>query len=155
MPATIRATLSSANPAAAAESPVNAFSSEITTGMSAPPIGSTNRMPEHRRGDQDRDEQALRRARVVVGREHDAAGEDPDQQEPLMMCWPGNRIGRPEISSWSLPKAMFEPQKETEPTTIENRIGINTSSGMSPPSASWWRNSDQAISAAAPPPTPL
>ena len=45
MPATIRATLSSAMPAAAAESPVNAFSSEITTGMSAPPIGSTNRLP--------------------------------------------------------------------------------------------------------------
>ena len=45
MPATISATLSSANPAAAAASPVNAFSSEITTGMSAPPIGSTKRLP--------------------------------------------------------------------------------------------------------------
>ena len=50
---------------------------------------------------------------------------------------------------------MFEPQNETEPTTIENRIGIITSSGMSPPSDSWCRNSAQAISAAAPPPTPL
>ena len=25
-------------------------------------------------------------------------------------------IGRPGMSSWSLPKATFEPQKETEPT---------------------------------------
>ena len=45
VPATISATLSSANPVAAAESPVNAFRSEITTGMSAPPIGSTTRLP--------------------------------------------------------------------------------------------------------------
>ena len=45
VPATIRATLSSEKPAAAAERPVNAFSSEITTGMSAPPIGSTTRLP--------------------------------------------------------------------------------------------------------------
>ena len=45
MPATISATLSSAKPAAAAERPVKALSSEITTGMSAPPIGSTTRLP--------------------------------------------------------------------------------------------------------------
>ena len=57
MPPTISATLSSAMPAAAAERPVNAFSSEITTGMSAPPIGSTNMLPSRPRADQDRDEQ--------------------------------------------------------------------------------------------------
>ena len=45
IPATISAGLFSATPVAAAESPVNAFSSEITTGMSAPPIGSTTRLP--------------------------------------------------------------------------------------------------------------
>ena len=32
-------------PVAAADRPVNAFSSEITTGMSAPPIGSTTMLP--------------------------------------------------------------------------------------------------------------
>ena len=45
MPATIIAVLSSASPVAAAESPVSALSSEITTGMSAPPIGSTTITP--------------------------------------------------------------------------------------------------------------
>ncbi len=45
MPATISAVLSSAIPVAAADRPVNAFSSEITTGMSAPPIGSTTMFP--------------------------------------------------------------------------------------------------------------
>ena len=45
MPATISAGLFSAKPVAAADRPVKAFSSEITTGMSAPPIGSTTRLP--------------------------------------------------------------------------------------------------------------
>ena len=45
IPATISAVLSSAIPVAAAERPVNAFRSEITTGMSAPPIGRTTALP--------------------------------------------------------------------------------------------------------------
>ena len=45
MPATISAVLSSAMPAAAADRPVNALRVEITTGMSAPPIGSTASTP--------------------------------------------------------------------------------------------------------------
>ena len=45
IPATIITGLPNATPVAAAESPVNALSSEITTGMSAPPIGSTSMMP--------------------------------------------------------------------------------------------------------------
>ena len=42
----ISALLSSTKPVAAAARPVNAFSSEITTGMSAPPIGSTTATPK-------------------------------------------------------------------------------------------------------------
>ena len=45
IPATISAVLFSAIPVAAADRPVNALSSEITTGMSAPPIGSTRKLP--------------------------------------------------------------------------------------------------------------
>ncbi len=45
IPATIIAVLFSAIPVAAAERPVKAFSSEITTGMSAPPIGNTTMLP--------------------------------------------------------------------------------------------------------------
>ncbi len=64
------------------------------------------------------------------------------------------------MTPWSFPKATFDPQKETEPTTIENRIGTKISSGIwviTPRSisCSCWRNSDQAIRATAPPPTPL
>ncbi len=45
IPLTISTFWLSTKPVAAAATPVNAFNSEITTGMSAPPIGSTNRTP--------------------------------------------------------------------------------------------------------------
>lgn len=45
MPATIIAVLLSAKPAAAADKPVKAFSREMTTGMSAPPMGNTTNRP--------------------------------------------------------------------------------------------------------------
>ena len=78
MPATIITGLDSARPVAAAESPVNALSSEITTGMSAPPIGSTSRLPRIADDDQDaEDEQQLG---VGAGGEHHAAA-DRDQQQ--------------------------------------------------------------------------
>ena len=46
IPLTIRTSWRSSKPAAEAEIPVQALSREITTGMSAPPIGSTNRTPK-------------------------------------------------------------------------------------------------------------
>jgi len=40
---------------------------------------------------------------------------------PLTICWPGIVIGLPGRISWSLAKAMFEPQKETDPTMAAKR----------------------------------
>ena len=57
------------------------------------------------------------------------------RRSPLKMCWPGNWTGRLGMIAWSLPKAMFEPQKETEPITVEKRIGTKMSSGMLAPPA--------------------
>ena len=67
---------------------------------------------------------------------------------------PGIFTGLPEISACSLAKAMFEPQKEIEPMIAAKTSGMPTSSSVlrSPPSS---RNSAQAMSATAPPPTPL
>ena len=45
VPATIKAKLLRTNPLAATESPVKALRREITTGMSAPPIGMTKATP--------------------------------------------------------------------------------------------------------------
>ena len=117
MPATIRATLSSANPAAAAARPVNAFSSEITTGMSAPPIGSTNRLPSTAAAIRTAMNSACEGSESWLAASTTQPARIPASRMPLTMCWPGKRIGRPEISSWSFAKAMFEPQNETEPTT--------------------------------------
>ena len=47
-PAMTRMALSRTKPAIATAVPVNAFSSEITTGMSAPPMGSTMSLPKAR-----------------------------------------------------------------------------------------------------------
>ena len=45
----------------------------------------------------------------------------------LTICWAEPKlIGRPGMISWSLPKAMFEPQKETEPTIAANTEKIAT-----------------------------
>ena len=46
MPLTMRTFECRTNPVAAAARPVNALRSEITTGMSAPPIGSTKTTPK-------------------------------------------------------------------------------------------------------------
>jgi hypothetical protein len=46
MPLTIRTLFSSSKPVAAAARPVKALRSEITTGMSAPPIGKTKSTPK-------------------------------------------------------------------------------------------------------------
>ena len=150
VPATIRATLSSAKPAAAADRPVNAFSSEITTGMSAPPIGSTTRLPSAAAPTSTRMKRPCEGSSEVASTTQ--ATIRPIKSSALTTCWPGIASGRVGIRPWSLAKAMFEPQKETEPITAANRTGMNSSSGGSNPA---WRNSDQAISATAPPPTPL
>ena len=153
MPPTISATLSSAMPAAAADRPVNAFSSEITTGMSAPPIGSTNMLPSSaaptriaRKSSSDSVPAAMITAQAIT----------TASSAMLRNCWPGSWIGRPGRISCSFPKAMFEPQNEIEPTIAANRIGISCSRiGLAPVCSSASRYSTNEISATAPPPTPL
>ena len=62
-PAMIRTGLSMTKPAIATAVPVNEFSSEMTTGMSAPPIGRVIVMPKiRRRGQDDQHQRDVRRA---------------------------------------------------------------------------------------------
>src|SRR4051812_38706356 len=145
MPATISAVFCSAMPAAAADRPGNAFSVEMTTGMSAPPIGttaSTPSAPANSSISQNSSSQsapaAITTARITV-----------IASSPAVTAL-GVRMPR-FITSWSFRKAMIEPQKEIEPMIAANRIGIRLRSSSSP----GWRNSTTLISATAPPPTPL
>ena len=43
-------------------------------------------------------------------------------------CWPGSWIGRPGISSWSLPKAMIDPEHELSVTRQARALNISRSS---------------------------
>ena len=106
MPATIRTLFSSSKPPAATARPVNAFSSEITTGMSAPPIGSTKRTPKSAA------------AAISTQSSHSAwtpatsarpAARPPRNTSAFPTFCPGYVIGRPPISSCSFAKAIIEP----------------------------------------------
>ena len=128
---------------------MKAFRVEITTGMSAPPIGSTAKIPSRpatsrisQNSSSDSEPAAITAARPTTTTASTRLTAEP----------PGSLSGRPEISSCSLPKATFEPQKLIEPMIAANSVGISCSSGMSPPAS---RNSTTLISATAPPPTPL
>src|SRR4051794_35375439 len=104
MPATISAVLFSAMPAAAADRPVNAFRVEITTGMSAPPIGgtaSTPSAPAHTRISQNNSTESDPAAMTTASAT--AAASSP----PLAALGAAS----PSLpSSCSFRKAMFEPQ---------------------------------------------
>ena len=86
VPATIKAKLLSVNPLAATARPVNALSSEMTTGISAPPIGSTNATPRTRaRTIKEMKENGIdATARTAMTKPRIAAA-----RIPLTICWPG------------------------------------------------------------------
>ena len=111
-------------PVAAAERPVNAFRSEITTGMSAPPIGRTTALPSRAATTSMPMKRTSECAPAIKSM---PAATARIRRTRLTICWAGpSEIGRPGMISWSLPKAMFEPQKETEPTIAANTEKIAT-----------------------------
>ncbi len=88
----------------------------MTTGMSAPPIGSTTKLP-----------------RIAAATSTPRMNTASESVEPAMIsteqataqtsssrlstdCARPSVIGRPGRISWSFPNAMFEPQNEIEPT---------------------------------------
>ena len=127
IPATIIAVLLSAIPVAAADNPVNAFSSEITTGMSAPPIGSTTMFPSaaaaSRMPTMNSPWECVPAASTI------ALATAITNSPPLMIACPGSLIGRLGMIAWSLPNAMFEPQNEIDPMIAANSVGISDFNG--------------------------
>ena len=87
MPLTMSTLFSSSNPVAAAARPVQAFSSEITTGMSAPPIGSTNMHAEDERAARSSPTAAtgVRRPTTIAT----AAARQAPMTSALTAFWPG------------------------------------------------------------------
>ena len=124
MPPTISAVLWSAIPAAAADRPVNAFKSEITTGMSAPPIGSTIRFPSAAAATSSRIIRSSLSDPATIATAHATA--TASSARFTNCCARPIVIGLPGRISWSFPNAMFEPQNEIEPMIAENRLKIAT-----------------------------
>ncbi len=122
-PAMISTSLPSTKPAIATAVPVNEFSREMTTGMSAPPIGRTMvtpkisaaarmismtgtlRLPAHRKT----------APRTVI-----------TASAMVTSCPPGIMIGLPGIRPWSLPDAMSEPEKVMLPMTMSRTVATLT-----------------------------
>ncbi len=162
MPATIMAVLFSARPAAAADRPVRALSNEITTGISAPPMGSTTirpRMPASTSTAIIHSCEAPPSAALMPM--NAAAAIEPTSSSRFSGCCSLPRpIGRPGRISCSLPNAISEPQNEIEPMIAANSEPITMCTVGSSPCLKFEkpvvsRNSAHAISATVPPPTPL
>ena len=107
-------------PLAATASPVNALSSDITTGMSAPPMGSTNATPStSARTISEMNENGTEAtARTAIAKPRIAAA-----STPFTSCWPGYVMGVPVISSCSLAKATMLPANEMDPMMMVNTLG--------------------------------
>ena len=119
VPATSSSTLPSTSPDAATVSPVNAFSSEMTIGTSAPPTGSTSSTPATRPSTSST---STRDERVPVATTKPPLARAPASTSPMTIGWPGNVIGRVGISSCSFANVMHEPENETAPTSTVNAI---------------------------------
>jgi len=149
-PAMIMIWLPTTNPAIATASPVNALSREITTGMSAPPIGSTIRMPNAS-------------AATMTATSSQVFGAATSQAPPprattalrmLRARDPAKVIGAPETQPWSLPAAISDPEKVIEPMMTSSTTGTEKPAVMEP-SPSAREKSTTPTTAAAPPPTAL
>src|SRR6185312_16219154 len=119
VPEMISTLFESAKPVEAVARPVNAFRSEITTGMSAPPIAITIWMP------------STNASAIVTTSSVWLSWPVPRitlkastaaTSAPVTIRWPGTTTGDPEIISCSLPKAIIDPEKLIEPAeAVEER----------------------------------
>ena len=153
-PPMMRTGLPRTNPAMATAMPVNELSSEMTTGMSAPPIGSVIVTPKTR---------AAIRMTAITGRltlpdHRNSAPAIVINASAMVTSWPpGTRTGREGVilRPNSLPDAMSEPVKVIEPITMSSTVAtfsVRPGTTFAPANL---RYSSIAMRAAAPPPTAL
>ena len=116
----ISAQLPMTKPAIATAVPVNAFSSEITTGMSAPPIGITMSTPNAR----DATTTIHSPARLGVAITYPPAPSPSTASTRLTTRAPGNVTGAEVITPCSLPAAMIDPENVTDPMITSSSVVI-------------------------------
>ncbi len=147
-------------PAMAAAVPVKELSNEITTGMSAPPMGSTMVTPNT-----SAETMMAPRTSSVTSLLRATASAEPktSRMVPTTATKPsrvvtirdaGKMMGCPGTSPWSFPEATSEPLNVTQPMTTPSTTNIvveMVASGV----PTMCRKSSMATRAAAPPPTAL
>src|SRR5262245_39298222 len=133
-PVTISAMLPSVKPMPAAAQPEYELSIDMTTGMSAPPIGMMMRMPNSR-------------AAAVIAQNN--APSPPDWQNQtisttvrpasarLIRCRAGRMIGLPDMRPLSLAKAITEPVKVMAPMATPSDISMRLAGAMLPGVPMW------------------
>src|ERR1035437_4136037 len=166
-PATMRTTLPTTNPAIATAVPVNAFRSEMTPGISAPPIGRTIVTPKIRAQASAASSKSVRTwlsyvttpapARIItIETLRPATSSNQVKIRP-----PGIRMGWPLMRPINLAEAISEPVNVPEPmmTSAMMKRVRQPSRLSTPPARTRWPSramkSLRASSAAAAPPTAL
>jgi hypothetical protein len=123
VPAMIMDMLCMAKPVTAAARPVQELSTEITTGMSAPPMGSTCRTPSKAPHSQ----KIIQATTVIWIGGHrctlPAAARMPKTNSTLIVSGSGQRKGFSLINPCNFPKATRLPVKLTAPKTIPKSMG--------------------------------
>ncbi len=127
----IRTGLSRTKPAIATAVPVNEFSSEITTGMSAPPMGSVIVMPKIRAA--ARITSMIATFGVPVANRNSAATTVMNARPAVTSRPPGIRIGLPGTRPCSLPEAISEPLNVMDPMMMSRTMKMLVSRRMAPP----------------------
>jgi hypothetical protein len=112
--------LSMTKPAIATAVPVKLLSSEMTTGMSAPPMGRVMVMPKIRAAAR------MTSIRATLGdpvaNRNRATTTVISARPAVTNCPPGMMIGFPGMSPWSLPAATIDPVKVIEPMMMSRTM---------------------------------
>ena len=136
-------------PVTAAANPEYELSNDTTTGISAPPIGTTNKMPNNKHN-----EITIIKAivEVVENIRYEESAIIDIKQIAVIVFWKGYIIALPLINSCNFKKAIILPENVTNPiNTLKDIIKIGNLSGV----LLKLTNSALAINAEAEPPNPL
>ena len=151
VPLMMRALFESTNPVAATASPVKELSSEITTGMSAPPIGITMRTPNSSEPpSRVRNHGAPPPIAIMA-----TVASNPTNTRTLAAFCAVERMAFSEMIPWSLPKAIRLPLNEIEPMMQPNMVETAAVAPGASPAEAACRYSAVEMSAAEPPPNPF
>ena len=148
-PEMIKAFDSMTKPAAAAATPDAEFRKEITTGMSAPPMGSVLVMPSNTAIAAIAQLAAVPSNTTIAT----AAATAAAARSGSIRRWPGRVMDLPSMIPWSFPKATKLPESVRAPMKIE--MATVTSVRVASPAVSALDISASATSAEEPPPNPL